>query len=161
MRQTVIALLLAAVIVLSISIWIEISPYKLTLTPREQAVETIPAITIENTTASHNTYKINISERCISNNSVGEDWYICHSINGQIIRNGENFSVPFDTKTIDLLTEITEYDDQSDDSNSKKIILDLSNPNPIKTEITITEKDGPYDGNTATWEITVSVEKIN
>ncbi len=105
-------------------------------------------------------YRIEINGRCISNDSVGNDWSKIYTMDGATIDNSVQVIAPIDTKTRKTVkVKITERDSIPDIA-SDEITFYLKDSEVKKTTITVTEKNGRYRGNTAVWEIEVSVKFI-
>ena len=105
-------------------------------------------------------YRIEISSRCISNNSVGNDWIKTYTMDGETINNRFQIVAPIDTKLRKTIkVKITERDSIPDIAYGE-INFYLKDGEIKKSTITVTEKNGRYRGNTALWEIEVSVKFI-
>ena len=109
---------------------------------------------------THGIYEINISSVCISNNSVGNEWYKTYTMDGKIISSKEQIIAPLDKITkMTINATVVERDEWSDRA-SKDITFTLRENEKITSTIIVTENKGRFKGNIARWEITVSVKLI-
>lgn len=107
---------------------------------------------------THGIYQINISDRCILNDSVGNEWIKKYTMDGGIIENGQKINVPLETVTQKTIkVTITERDKYPDES-SKYIQIFLRDNETKNYILTVTEDEGRFKGNVAKWEISVSVK---
>lgn len=163
MKQFATVIISVVLTILTLLLIAEIMPYRITLTPLNRATVTIteePPITLNTkNNYTYNIYRIHISADCLQNHSVGNEWYSEFSIDGENIYDGQKISVPVDVKELIINTRITEKD-KAPDTSEKTITLNLEKVEPTTVDMTITENGGAYKGNTALWEVTVSVELI-
>lgn len=109
---------------------------------------------------THGVYIITIKERCVYNNSVGDDWVMNYIMDGKEIFSGEKLIVPLDS-TIEkaIIIKIKEKDKYPDKA-SKMLKIALKDGETKTETINIAEDNGRFKGNTAKWEITISVKLI-
>ena len=109
---------------------------------------------------THSVYELYISAHLISNDSVGNNWSISYTCDGEIIKSGKRFSASSDTPQNKLINiRITEKDKISD-IGTGSIAIELNDNAKEKTVIAVTEKGGRYQGNEALWEITCEVKLL-
>lgn len=108
---------------------------------------------------THGVYEINISAVCVSNNSVGNEWFKTFTMDGKAFSSSDMVIAPIESETKILTATITEKDKYSD-SASKDILIPLKNNTVKMTKITVVEQGGRFDSNTAEWEIKISVKLI-
>ena len=106
-------------------------------------------------------YELNISERCVYNDAVGDDWETQYSCYGSTVYNGYRWTVPIDsTNKIYLDTAVIE-NDKYPDIGKESVVIELTDGFETLTTITVTEGDSRYAGNKAIWEITYKIELVN
>lgn len=108
-----------------------------------------------------NQYRVTVSFELISNNHVGNDWEkIIYCRDREI---GKKTIITAD-KDFYIGCYVIELDDKNDDSAKADFIFERSPIGKIETKssrITVTEDAGQYAGNTAVWEVTVTVERLS
>lgn len=108
-----------------------------------------------------NQYRVTVSFELISNNHVGNDWEkIIYCRDREI---GKKTIITAD-KDFYIGCYVIELDDKNDDSAKADFIFERSPIGKIETkssQITVTEDAGQYAGNTAVWEVTVTVERLS
>ena len=105
-------------------------------------------------------YRMEINSRCISNDSVGNDWSKIYTMDGATIDSSIQVISPIDTKMRKTVKVKIIERDSIPDIASDEITFYLKDGEVKKTAVTVTEKNGRYRGNTAVWEIEVSVKLI-
>jgi len=109
---------------------------------------------------THGIYELTFKTRKISNNYVGNDWSVTYSYKGQTITSGYQVAYALDLFTfLPVHVEIRE-DDKIDDVGTGTLRIALADGGSGKTEITVTEKGGKFEGNTAIWEVSCDVKLI-
>jgi hypothetical protein len=97
-------------------------------------------------------YKIYFTTKEIYNNSVGDDWQYIYKCGDTILKSGD--IVEGDKLYIDIT--VTERDKLSDISTAQTNIIVADRENQ-KVYITVEENAGKYKGNTAKFEIDISI----
>ena len=109
---------------------------------------------------THAIYRINISKKCVRNNSVGNDWYFEYWINGESFYSGYELVAPLDRKLEKTIrVKITE-DDSYPDTAMKEVGIPIRDGVSDTLTLTVKENKGRYAGNTATWEVTITVTLV-
>ena len=107
---------------------------------------------------SHGIYQLTFKTKKISNNHVGNDWSFTYTYGGQTIQSGHKITYPLDLFTfLPIGVEVRE-NDKLDDVETGTLCAAICDGGSGKTQITVTETDGKYKGNTAVWEITCKVK---
>lgn len=107
-----------------------------------------------------NQYRVTYYYYMISNNSVGNDWMRDVTCDGVRVRSGDVLTL---SNSFSFRCKITE-DDTSPDVGYKTVSftgLQIGEKQERTVRIVITEDKGRYAGNTATWEVTVTVERLS
>jgi hypothetical protein len=107
-----------------------------------------------------NQYRVTYDFYITRNNSVGNDWYEDLLYKGDFVRSGSVLTLP---KSFSFRCKITEHD-ASPDVGSKTVSfsnLEIGEKQEKTVYITVREDKGRYAGNTATWEATVTVERLS
>lgn len=107
-----------------------------------------------------NQYRVTYYYYMISNNSVGNDWMRDVTCDGVRVRSGDVLTL---SNSFSFRCKITE-DDTSPDVGYKTVSfagLQIGEKQENTVRIVITEDKGRYAGNTATWEVTVTVERLS
>ncbi len=110
---------------------------------------------------------VTVTAELLSNDKVGSDWVIVHTINEQVFfkdtntakKPGTDSVMVMDGGKLCIKTEVTEEDKDISDYaivETERIISssDLKNGFTIVVEVTVVENGGRYSGRTAVWEIT-------
>lgn len=109
---------------------------------------------------THGVYELTFKARRISNNRVGNDWYITYTYNGETIKSGYQITQSLEIFSFQPIQIEIREDDKIDDIGTGSMSVAICDGGSGKTEITVTEKGGKYDGNTAVWEITCEVKEV-
>lgn len=109
---------------------------------------------------THGVYRIKLESHCITNHSVGNDWEISYSIDGESAKSGKEYTVPLDKITEKKLKVTIIERDKWSDVSQKYITFCLRDGEKVTTQLTVTEDNGRYTGNYAIWETKVSVKLI-
>lgn len=107
-----------------------------------------------------NQYRVTYDFYITRNNSVGNDWYEDLLYKGDFLRSGSVLTLP---ESFSFRCEITEHD-ASPDIGSKTVSfsnIEIGEKQEKTVYITVREDKGRYAGNTATWEATVTVERLS
>lgn len=122
------------------------------------------AITTQYVLLPQNTFEIVCSTRCISNHSVGNDWrwdVVCND--SIIINENDKIILRAPPANLNFNFKVTEMDSLSDTAQgtldfSTKIIKWESKSETAS--LIVTEDRGRYAGNTAEWEICITIRRI-
>ena len=100
--------------------------------------------------------KVSVSSRCVSYNSVGNEWGTYFSVNGSQINSGDIVSVKRNSN-LSVYTEVIEYDNIPDvgrGSYKFTVTPEYFEDGVVVTQtIYVQENRGRYSGNVATWEV--------
>ena len=121
-----------------------------------QAAQTIP-----DGDYSHGIYKLTFKTKLVSNNSVGNDWSITYAHNGQPIENGYTITQSLEIFSFQSIEIEVREKDKIDDVGTGTMAVAICDGGKGKTEITVTETNGCFKGNTAIWEISCEVELVD
>ena len=105
-------------------------------------------------------YQLTFKTRKISNDSVGDDWSFTYTYNGERIKSGYQITQSLEIFSFQTIEVEIREDDKIDDVGNGTIRVAICDGGSGKTEITVIEQGGKYDGNTAVWEITCEVKLI-
>ena len=109
---------------------------------------------------THGIYELTFKARRISNNHVGNDWSFIYTYDGETIKSGHQIVYSLELFTfLPIHVEIRE-DDKIDDVGTGTMRVAIADGGSGKTEITVTETDGKYKGNTAVWEVSCEVKEV-
>ena len=106
-------------------------------------------------------YELTFKTQLISNDSVGNDWSFTYTYNDQPIKSGYTITQSLEVfafQSIDI--EIRE-NDKIDDVGIGTMAVAICDGGSGKTQITVTETNGLYKGNTAVWEISCEVRLVD
>lgn len=110
---------------------------------------------------SHDVYEIEISECCVYNDSVGNEWDIEYSCYGSTVYNGYCWKVPIDsTDKIYLDISVVE-NDKHPDKGKESVVIKLTDGFETAATITVLEGNGRYKDNKATWKITFTIKLVD
>ena len=107
-----------------------------------------------------NQYRVTYDCYMTSNHSVGNDWYEDLLYKGDFVRSGSVLTLP---ESFSFRCEITEHD-ASPDIGSKTVSfsnVEIGETQEKTVTIIVREDNGRYTGNTAVWEVTVTVERLS
>lgn len=119
-----------------------------------------PEPTISEGNYTHGIYQLTFKTRQISNDCVGSDWSFAYTYNGQTIKSGHQITQSLEIFSFQAIQVEIWEDDKIDDVGSGTLRVAICDGGSGKTEITVTETGGRYDGNTAVWKITCEVELV-
>lgn len=105
-------------------------------------------------------YQLTFKTRKISNDCVGNDWSFTYTYNGQEIKSGFQIYQSLEIFTFQAIEVEIREDDKIDDVGTGTLRVAICDGGSGKVEITVTEKGGKYNGNTAVWEITCEVKEV-
>ena len=105
-------------------------------------------------------YKLTFKTKLISNNSVGNDWSFTYTHNGETIESGYTITQSLEIFTFQSIGIEVRENDKFDDVGTGTMAVAICEVGSGKTEITVTETNGCYKGNTAVWEILCEVELV-
>lgn len=109
---------------------------------------------------THGVYELNFKAKKISNNHVGNDWSFVYTYDGETIKSGHQIVYSLELFTfLPIGVEIRE-DDKIDDVGTGTMRVAIADGGSGKTQITVTEKGGKYDGNSAVWEVSCEVKLV-
>lgn len=109
---------------------------------------------------THGVYELTISQFCVCNDSVGNEWEFIYKCDGKEISNEHTFTLPLDadeSKTIEIT--VIERDNYPDIGKTS-LEIDLTDGYIAVTSVTVTENKGRYIKNEARWQIECEVELI-
>ena len=109
-------------------------------------------------THKYDIYEINISSRCIVNNSVGNDWSVEYYLNGERIGTHKEITIPIHTKPIMQLQAVFTEDDKYSDISASDTQIILFGDSSHKFYISVAENNGHFKGNIAEFEIIVHIK---
>lgn len=109
---------------------------------------------------THDIYELTFKARRISNNHVGNDWSFTYTYNGETIKSGHQIIQSVEIFSFQPIHVEIREDDKIDDVGTGTMSVAICDGGSGKTEITVTEKGGKYDGNTAVWEVTCEVKLV-
>ncbi len=105
-------------------------------------------------------YQLTFTEKKISNNFVGNDWSFTYTHNGQVIKSGYTITQSLEIFTFQSIGVEVREKDKIDDVGTGTLAVAICEVGSGKTEVTVTETDGRFKGNTAVWEIFCKVELV-
>lgn len=106
-------------------------------------------------------YQLTFTEKEISNDHVGNDWSFTYTHNGQTIKSGYTITQPLETFTFQSIGVEIREKDKIDDVGTGTLAVAICEGGSGKTEITVTENAGAFNGNTAVWEISCEVKLVS
>ena len=109
---------------------------------------------------THGIYELTFKARKISNNHVGNDWSFTYTYNGETITSGYQITQSLEIFSFQPIQIEIREDDKIDDVGTGSMSVAICDGGSGKTQITVTEKGGCYEGNTAVWEITCEVKEV-
>jgi len=109
---------------------------------------------------SYGIYKLTFKTKLISNDSVGNDWSFTYTHNRQTIESGYTITQSLEIFTFQSIGIEVRENDKFDDVGTGTMAVAICEVGSGKTEITVTETNGCYKGNTAVWEILCEVELV-
>lgn len=109
---------------------------------------------------THGIYRLSFSVRQISGDKVSNDWDFVYKYNGETIENGYRFLYPLDTFSFCYVQVDVAESDAADNLSRGMISVGITDSSSGKTEITVTEMNGKYAGNTATFEVTCKIKQV-
>ena len=121
-------------------------------------VETEP--TIPESNYSYGIYQLTFKEKKISNDCVGNDWSFTYTHNGQTIKSGYTITQSLEIFTFQSIGVEVREKDKIDDIGTGTLAVAICEVGSGKTTVTVTETDGRYKGNKATWEITCELNMV-
>ncbi|MBR7121983.1 MAG: hypothetical protein IKC95_00780 [Oscillospiraceae bacterium] len=105
-------------------------------------------------------YQLTFKTKKISNDHVGNDWSFTYTHNGQTIKSGYTITQSLEIFTFQSIGVEVRENDEIDGVGTGTLTVAICEVGSGKTEITVTETDGRYKGNTAVWEISREVELV-
>lgn len=105
-------------------------------------------------------YQLTFKTKLISNDSVGNDWSFIYTHNGQPIKSGYTITQSLEIFTFQSIGVEIRENDKFDDVGTGTMAVAICEVGSGKTQITVTETNGCYKGNTAVWEISCEVELV-
>ena len=121
-------------------------------------VETEPTIPEGN--YSYGIYQLTFKTKKISNDCVGNDWSFTYTHNGQTIKSGYTITQSLEIFTFQSIGVEVQENVKIDDVGTGTLAVAICEVGSGKLQITVTETDGRYKGNTAVWEITCEVKLV-
>lgn len=109
---------------------------------------------------SYGTYQLIFKEKKISNECVGNDWSFTYTHNNQTIKSGYTITQSLEIFTFQSIGVEIREKDKIDDVGIGNLTVAICEIGSGKTEVTVTETDGRYKGNTAVWEISCMVKLV-
>lgn len=109
---------------------------------------------------THGIYELTFKTRRISNNHVGNDWSFTYTYNGETITSGYQIIQSLEIFSFQPIQIEIREDDKIDDVGTGTMSIAICDGGSGKTQITVTESGGRYDGNTAVWEVTCEVKLV-
>ena len=104
-------------------------------------------------------YRLVFEAQLLCNDTVGNNWFVTYTYNGQKIYSGYKITVPAQESAFAILGVEVREDDKIDDVAYATLSVRLSKDESDSINLTVTEKHGRYKNNTATWKIACSVVK--
>ena len=105
-------------------------------------------------------YELTFKEKKISNDFVGNDWSFTYTHNEKIIQSGYRITESLEILSIERIgVEIRERD-KIDDIGTGTLSVAICEIGSGKTNITVTETNGKFKGNTAVWEVSCEVKLV-
>ena len=105
-------------------------------------------------------YELTFKAKRVSNNSVGNDWKITYTHNGQTVKSGHKVLLSLEVFTFQTIEVEIREDDKLDDVGTGIMKVAICDGGSGKTTITVTENGGRYKGESAVWEITCTVKLV-
>lgn len=109
---------------------------------------------------THGIYELTFKTKRISNNHVGNDWSFTYTYNGETIKSGYQIVQSLEIFSFQPIQIEIREDDKIDDVGTGSMSVAICDGGSGKTQITVTEKGGKYDGNTAVWEVICEVKEV-
>ena len=105
-------------------------------------------------------YELTFKTKLISNDSVGNEWSFTYTHNGQTIENGYTITQSLEIFTFQSIGVEVRENDKIDDVGTGTMAVAICEVGSDKTEITVTETNGCFKGNTAVWEVSCEVNLV-
>lgn len=105
-------------------------------------------------------YELTFKTKLISNDSVGNDWSFTYTYNGQTIESGYTITQSLEIFSFQSIEIEVREKDKIDDVGTGTMAVAICDGGKGKTEITVTETNGCFKGNTAMWEVSCEVELV-
>ena len=105
-------------------------------------------------------YELTFKTKLISNDSVGNNWSFTYTHNGQTIESGYTITQSLEIFTFQSIGVEVRENDKIDDVGTGTMAVAICEVGSGKTQITVTETNGCYKGNTAVWEISCEVKLV-
>ena len=118
--------------------------------------EQIPTIPEGN--YSYGIYELTFKEKMLSNDFVGNDWSFTYTHNGQVIKSGYKITQSLEIFAFQSIDVVIRENDNIDDVGTGTLTVAICEVGSGKTQISVTETNGRYKGNTAVWEIACEVK---
>ena len=109
---------------------------------------------------THDIYELTFKTRKISNNHVGNEWSFTYTYNGETIKSGHRVAQSVEVFSFQPIQVEIREDDKIDDVGTGTMSVAFCDGGSGKTQITVTEKGGKFEGNTAVWEVTCEVKLV-
>ena len=109
---------------------------------------------------THGIYQLTFKTRMISNDCVGNDWSFSYTLNGQTIKSGYTITQSLESSTFQSIDVKVWEKDKIDDIGTGTLTVAICEGGSGKTEVTVTETNGSFKGNTAVWEISCEVKLV-
>lgn len=109
---------------------------------------------------THGIYELTFKAKRVSDDSVGNDWTITYTHNGETVKSGHRVLLSLEVFTFQTIEVEVREDDKLDDVGTGDMKVAICDGGSEKTTITVTENGGRYKGETAVWEITCTVKLI-
>ncbi len=110
---------------------------------------------------SYGIYQLTFQTKKIANDCVGDDWSFTYTYNGQTIRSGYTLTQSLEIFAFQTIGVKIQEKDKINDIGEGEIRIPICDGGSGKTKVTVTETDGRYKGNTAIWEITCEVKRVD
>lgn len=105
-------------------------------------------------------YELRFNTKELDNNSVGDEWAITYTYNGETVRNGLQIMLPLGETSLETVeVEIIERD-TINDVGAGVLNIQIYDGSYTRTEVKVVENAGRYKGNSALWEITCTVKLV-
>ena len=117
-------------------------------------------LTIPEGDYAYGIYELTFKTKLISNDSVGNDWSFTYTHNGQTIKSGYTIEQSLEIFTFQSIGVEVREDDKIDDVGTGTMAVAICEVGSGKTQITVTETNGCFKGNTAVWEISCEVKLV-
>ena len=120
----------------------------------------VPTAALPTESFSYRTYQLIFQTKELSNDCVGNNWSFTYTYDGQIIKSGDTINFPLEAFSfLSIGVEVRE-NDKADDVSNGTLAVAMYDGGLGKTNVTVTETNGRYKGNTAVWEITCAVQPV-